>query len=173
MVRKILKKIINQNKFMNWKIGIGTGLAVVIVVIMVVNISSGRLQENKNNDKKDDILVYKRSEGWGPCPSKTSTCQLDTYLYKSGKLIFKGDSNLEIIITKDDEERIENEIRKSGVMDKDCAGPMIMDYAVEYEINISGKVKQIGRSDTRCWDDLSETNKIIDSYNKLNHQGGA
>jgi len=123
--------------------------------------------------KKQDALIYKRSEGWGPCPDKTMTCQLETDLYESGKLVFIGDVNKEVQLDKETVGKIVNAIEQSGVLEKNCSGPMILDYTVEYEINIKGKTKRIGIEDTNCRGDFSETNKIINSYYGVKRKGGA
>ncbi len=153
-----------------------------ILILLIVTVIAGTLiynQRKSNNitqyiNNTNDILIYKRSEGWGPCPSEKLTCSLDTYLYKSGKLIFIGDTNVEVKLNKEIVAKIVSKIEESGVLDKDCSGPIVLDYAVEYEININGKTKKIGYEDTKCWDDLTEVNQIIDSYHdNSKRQGGA
>lgn len=153
-----------------------------ILILLTVTVIAGTLiynQRKYNNitqyiNNRNDILIYKRSEGWGPCPSEELTCRLDTYLYKSGKLIFIGDTNMEVKLDKEIVAKIVNEIEESGVLDKDCSGPMVLDYTVKYEINIDGKTKKIGYEDTKCWDDLTKVNQIIDSYyDNSKREGGA
>ena len=144
------------------------------MVFLIANTTKNNDSEiDFSNSVQSDLVVYKRSEGWGPCPSEELSCTLDTSLYESRKLVFSGDYNEEIIIDKKTYDTIINEIIKSGVMRKDCVGPITLDYAVSYELNINGEKKQIGYLDTGCWRDMSEVDRIINSYIKQNRQGGS
>ena len=165
---------------MNKKVETGLKIMIVLIITLTTGVlvwfsqKNGKIDNNQEVAFKKDTPLYARSEGWGPCPSKESTCNLDTYLYESGRLLFKGDTNFETKIDQADIEKIKDEIQKSGVMHKNCSGPIVLDYSVSYELNIDGKIKKIGREDTKCWDDLVKVNKLIDSYNKnTNHQGGS
>lgn len=159
------------------------GSALIVALIAFIVLTFGALglflyvssvkTKSLITDKKQNALIYKRSEGWGPCPDKTMTCQLETDLYESGRLVFAGDINKEVQLDKETVGKIVNAIQLSGVLEKDCSGPMVLDYTVEYEINIKGKTKRIGIEDTNCRGDFSDTNKIIDSYYRIERKGGA
>jgi len=150
-------------------------LFILLIFLLVGGISVFWYVKNISNTKKttnQDLLIFKRSEGWGPCPGGL-TCQLDTYLYNSGRLSFVGDVNKEVQLDNKTIETVMNAIRKSGVFEKDCSGPVILDYSVEYQINIDGKVKHISIEDTGCRENMDETNKIIDSFYNVERKGGA
>jgi hypothetical protein len=147
--------------------------AISILVCRLQKYDSLSLGHDADTSRKAETLILKRLEGWGPCP-KDLTCTLDVYLYDSGRMVFEGDANKEINISEEEVENIVNEIRRSGVMGKDCSGSMVFDYSVTYELNVDGKKKELGLEDTKCWDDLMEVNKLINSHNKdFQYQGGA
>ena len=125
-----------------------------------------------SKNTKQDSLIFKRFEGWGLCPDDL-TCSLDTYLYKSGKLKFVGDENKEVQLDEKELETIVNAIRKSEIFEKDCTGPIVLDYSVKYEINLDKKTKLIDFVDTGCHGYLNEINELIDSYYGIERQGGA
>lgn len=131
-----------------------------------------------NNNKYDDFekdsneLILQRSEGWGPCPPG-STCSLDVFLYKSGKLVFKGSTEKEVTLDQKTVNSIVEVIKNSGVLGKNCSGSIIVDYMVEYTINIDGKTKIVTSRDTGCSENFKELNKIINSYYKVDREGGS
>ena len=152
---------------------------ILIFIISLALITSGisilkyvKKVNTPKNIQGQDSLIFKRSEGWGPCPDGL-TCTLDTYLYESGKLNFIGDVNKEVQLNEKELETIISAIRKSGIFEKNCAGPRISDYIVEYEINLDGKIKHIDIGDTGCGDYLNEIDELINSYYDVKRQGGA
>lgn len=108
-------------------------------------------------------LVLKRSEEWGPCP-KRSKCRLNTYLYETGKVYFIGDINKEAQLSNEDMNTITKAIQQSGIFERDCTGPIIIDYFVEYEIRLGDKSRHLGIKDTGCKKEMDEITKIIDAF---------
>ena len=152
---------------------------ILIFIISLVLITSGigilkyvKKVNTPKNIQGQDSLIFKRSEGWGPCPDGL-TCSLDTYLYESGKLNFIGDVNKEVQLNEKEMETIISAIRKSGIFEKDCTGPMVLDYIVEYEINLDKKTKRIDIGDTGCGNNIKEINELINSYYDVELKGGA
>lgn len=152
-------------------------LLILIISIVLITGGIGILKYVKNlrtskNIEVQDPLIFKRSEGWGPCPDGF-TCSLDTYLYESGKLNFIGDENKEVQLNEKELETIITAIRKSRIFEKNCAGQETLDYAVEYEISLDKKTKHIEVGDTRCEDYLKEIDELINSYYDVERKGGA
>ena len=88
-------------------------------------------------------ILFKKQESWGPCPSETEPCKQTTTLFRSGKLIYEGQFNDASQLHNDILERMIDEIHKTGVLNKDCSAPRVMDYSATYEISVDSSSKII------------------------------
>lgn len=90
----------------------------------------------------EDTAFYIKSEGWGPCPPN-ATCHQRTEIYLSGKVIVSGAGTSTAQLSPGTTEEIKRAIRSSGVLDKACEGPRVMDYGAHYTFTLDGKVKSV------------------------------
>lgn len=116
-----------------------------------------------NNDPilNDPDLLYAKRALIGFCRTKSGSggsCHFNTYLYSSGKLIIESGElavvksggekataypTINKVLDKNLMDRIIKQIRDSGVMDKSCKAEIIMDYYVDYFVNLDGTKKEV------------------------------
>lgn len=105
-------------------------------------------------------ILFEKDEGWGPCPPGGETCTQKTVLYLSGRLVLTGNRNEEKVLSKDVVKQIIAQIRKSGIMSKECSVDFIVtDYLATWKIYLDGQVKTI--QSPGCSDELKEIEKLI------------
>ena len=118
----------------------------------------------KNDDPilNDPDLLYAKKSFIGFCRTKSGdggSCRFSTYLYKSGEYILESSESViseeagaEKTITHPTTRRelsegamdgIFSKIRDSGIMEKTCEAEMVLDYYVDYFINLDGIQKEI------------------------------
>lgn len=135
-------------------------------------------EKNGNPILDDPDLLYAKRALVGLCRTKSGdggSCHFNTYLYSSGKLIVESG---ELAVTPDGEkaaayptiekqldqslmDRIVQQIRDSGVMKKSCEAEMIMDYYVNYFINLDGVKKEV--QFPGCESEFDKIDELIDT----------
>ena len=121
-------------------------------------------------------LLYSSRVTIGFCRTKSGdggTCYSKTSLYFSGKLVIEGS---EVVMGENGEERtayptiektldkkavdeIIRQIRDSGVLTKPCEAELIMDFYVDYFINLDGIQREI--KFPGCETELNKIDKLI------------
>lgn len=132
-----------------------------------------------NNDSilNDPNLLYAKRALIGFCRTKSGnggSCHFNTYLYSSGKLIIESGElavvksggekataypTINKVLDKNLMDGIIKQIRDSGVMDKSCEAEMIMDYYVDYFINLDGIKKEV--KFPGCESELNKIDELI------------
>lgn len=123
-------------------------------------------------DKNLNQIILEKNEGWGPCPPGGEPCSQTTTLYASGRLVFKGNKNEEKLLSKELVAQIITQIRKSGIMNKDCGlEQTILDYSALYTFYLDGQAKTI--QFPGCKDELKEIEKLIPDKTPSTMRGGS
>ena len=106
-------------------------------------------------------IFYQKDSTWGPCPTG-QTCAQTIQLYSSGKLILTGNKEGRQQLSDVELRRIENQIRQSGIMEKDCSNLLYpADTWYKYTINLDGKSSKIIGYDPICEEVLWQIDKLI------------
>lgn len=135
--------------------------------------------ESSDNPILDDPdLLYAKRALIGLCRTRSGyggSCHFNTYLYSSGKLIEESGElamapdgekattypTVQKELDKNTVDRIIKQIRDSGIMQKSCEAEMIMDYYVNYFINLDGVKKEA--QFPGCKSEFDEIDKLIDA----------
>jgi hypothetical protein len=125
--------------------------AVLVVVLIAVLLMPWDFGEDK--------ILFEKEEGWGPCPPEFQPCEQNTKLYYSGRLVFEGQINSEMRLSEEEVQVVVDEIWSSGVVDKDCDAPTVLDYYASYVINVDSKKKEI--IFPGCEDELAKVEDLI------------
>lgn len=112
-------------------------------------------------DNNPDQIIFQKDEGWGPCPPEGEPCTQNSTLYYSGRLVLTGNENSEKKLSQDLVDQVIIKIKQSGIMNKSCEGPVILDYFVTYKIYLDGQEKIIKYTDTGCEKELKEIEKLF------------
>lgn len=103
-------------------------------------------QEPTNNQvplQNADAMLYNKKESWGPCPPGGEPCRQETILYFTGRLVFSGNKNAEQNLDQKTVQRIIAKIEETGIMEKNCDAPPVMDYLATYKITLNNITKRI------------------------------
>lgn len=144
----------------NWKY-------ILIVAILAVIVGGGIFlyefswrPKGEPQSQNSNLILFEKTAGWGPCPPNY-TCVQSTRLYYSGKLILEGEKNSQSQLDKETLEKIKNQIKSSGIMDKECPNEFpVPDYSADYILNLEGKVKKI--SYPNCEEELNGIESLIE-----------
>jgi len=126
----------------------------------------------------DPNLLYAKRALIGLCRTKSGdggSCHFNTYLYSSGKLIIESGElavepggekataypTVQKELDKNLMGRITEQIRSSGIMNKSCEAELVMDYYVDYFINLDGIKKKVRFPG--CESEFREIDKLIDA----------
>ncbi len=136
----------------------------IILIITAVIIVGGSVyfyltQTNNNDIYIHDAVFYKKESSWGPCPNPEGGCFLNTYVYASGKVVLESKTTEEKQLSKDVVNNIIKEIRDSGIMDKDCDAPLVLDLWITYTIDLDDRVKKIRFPG--CEDEMGKIDQLI------------
>ena len=124
----------------------------------------------------DPNLLYAKRVIIGLCRTKSGdggTCYSKTSLYFSGKLVTEGSEvvmgedgekrvaypAIEKVLNKNSMDKIIKQIRDSGLLTKPCEARLIMDYYVNYFINLDGAQREI--KFPGCETELNKIDKLI------------
>lgn len=120
-------------------------------------------------------ILFEKDEGWGPCPPGGEPCTQKTVLYLSGRLVLAGNRNEEKVLSKDAVNQIIAQIRKLGIMSKNCGSEQtVVDYSAIYTIYLDEQVKTIRSPQTvGCAGELREIEKLIPDQAVPTMQGGS
>jgi len=140
----------------------------IIIVVLAVIVSALTLWCSCNfklkygpDISKNDLILFEENESWGPCPPDM-ICGQTTKFYESGKLVLKGEKNIEKQLDKETLEEIKSQIKSSGIMDKECSGKFpLPDYSADYTLNFEGKIKKVRYPN--CEEELKEIESTIET----------
>ena len=133
-------------------------LAAIFIIVAGVAVIILKKPNNAVVIQGDDVIIFEKSEGWGPCPS-LAVCHQSTKVYYSGALVLEGDSNRQEQLEQEVIDYIINKSRELNIMSKDCSAPIVLDYSANYVLNIDGKQKTIDFPG--CEDELREIEKFL------------
>jgi hypothetical protein len=133
-------------------------LSIFAIIIASLAILSLQKQKDTTTIQNDEVILFEKSEGWGPCPPN-SICHQSTKLYYSGKLVLAGEKELQKQLSQEIINDLIKKIKVTGVMDKDCSSQMVLDYGATYKLNIDGQGKTI--QFPGCEEELREIEKLI------------
>lgn len=113
--------------------------------------------------KANVYILYEKNE-------KLKSCQLDeiceqtTLVTSSGALVTQGSTDFVASLNLASLKRIQNEIKETGIMEKICLPPVVIDnnYPVDYTLNIDGKTKKI--QFRGCENELKKIDFLINEY---------
>ena len=138
-------------------------------------ISGGQSSDSMLNDPN---LLYAKKALIGLCRTKSGSggsCHFNTYLYKSGTLVLESGElvvreeggekattypTVQMELDKNAMDGIINQIRDSGILTKPCEAEMIMDYYVDYFVNLDGIKRET--QFPGCEAEFNEIDKLID-----------
>jgi hypothetical protein len=144
----------------NWKY-------ILIVLVLAFIVGGGIFlyefswrPKGEPQSQNSNLILFEKTASWGPCPPNY-TCVQNTKLYYSGKLVLEGEKNSESQLDKETIEKIKNQIKSSGIMDKECSVEFpVPDVLADYTLNLEGKIKKI--SYPNCEEDLSKIESLIE-----------
>ena len=119
--------------------------------------------------KDTNTLLLEKHESWGPCPNPDGGCFLNTYVYRSGKVVFKNKMTLEKNLDQLTIGRIIQKIRDSNLMKKDCGDQTVLDYSARYKFLLDGQTKIIRFPN--CESELKEIDTLLPAAD-FPQQGG-
>jgi len=108
--------------------------------------------------KVADSIFYEKKEGWGPCPTGTG-CFLNTFVYRSGKVVFESTSTTEEQIDSETVDSIIQIIKDLHLMTKDCSSLPVTDYGLSTTITLNGETRSI--IFPGCSEELGEIDKLL------------
>jgi len=117
---------------------------------------SNLLDRQENND---NLIMFEKDEGWGPCPPDYICRQL-TQLYYSGDLVLEGEIDTIRQLSREEVEAVKSQIELSGIMQKDCNATIPPDYWKRYTLNLDGAEKRISSG---CENELKSIEDLVNS----------
>jgi len=148
---------------MNKKIPIPLAILIILFVMaIIIGVVLWLCPEKETVPPKDEttnLILFEKEEGWGPCPPN-NICIQTTKLYYSGELVLEGEKNIKKELDEETIEKIKNQIKLSGIMDKDCwIKTPVPDYSATYNFYLEGKIKKMRYPN--CEEELKEIEAII------------
>lgn len=158
----------------------------VLLAIILANLPKAKKKTHTTNnipkDQRldDPNLLYYSSSSYGLCSSEKGSdgaCSSGIYLYSSGKLIGEtvweeenkdnnSNSENEKQLSKDSLEKIIMQIKKSGIMAKNCPEELIMDASWSYQIKLDGAKKTFKNPPDECKAEFDKIDELINSLVK-------
>ncbi|KKU95704.1 MAG: hypothetical protein UY28_C0045G0005 [Candidatus Amesbacteria bacterium GW2011_GWB1_48_13] len=124
-----------------------TGLALLLIVAGALfaynNYQNKKISYDKNTMLLSEQIIFEKDEWWGPCPLQGEPCEQRTKLYGSGRLVLEGNENKDSYLGGSVTGRVVEQIRLSGIMDKNCQAPLVLDYGATFKIVLDGREKEI------------------------------
>jgi hypothetical protein len=140
-------------------VGIVATIGIILVLISLSFLRDSREADTKTPPPGQNVVFYEKHEAWGPCPANgTLGCKLDTYVYRSGKVIFKslkGESATEISTVT----QILQLIRDGDLLTKECSFSQMPDRSVTWKIRLDGVEKEF--ASVQCQDQLKDIDALI------------